>query len=223
MKYTKEILQHLVESSKSWKELSQKLGNKSGNSQYHIKSKILDFGINFSHFIDSKKMIKRGEKKDIFTLNSCFSRSSVKHNIIKYNLIEYKCQCCGCDDQWMGKTIPLILDHVNGVNNDNRLENLRFLCSNCDSIQDTYKNRNYSKDKREEKLIKRLKEKEEKIKSKYSDIKLKKQLILNANIDFSKKTWGVEVAKILKKSPQYCLKFIKSNFQDLLNTKYNGL
>jgi hypothetical protein len=30
-------------------------------------------------------------------------------------------------------------------------------------------------------------------------------------------------SKILKKSPQYCLKFIKSNFQDLLNTKYNGL
>jgi hypothetical protein len=119
----------------------------------------------------------------------------------------------------MGKTMPLILDHVNGVNNDNRLENLRFLCSNCDSIQDTYKNRNYSKDKREEKLIKRLKEKEEKIKSKYSDIKLKKQLILDANIDFSKKTWGIEVAKILKKSPQYCLKFIKSNYQDLLNTK----
>ena len=38
--------------------------------------------------------------------------------------------------------MPLILDHINGINNDHKLENLRFLCSNCDSIQDTYKGRN---------------------------------------------------------------------------------
>jgi len=38
--------------------------------------------------------------------------------------------------------MPLILDHINGVNNDNRLENLRFVCSNCDSQLDTYKSRN---------------------------------------------------------------------------------
>lgn len=221
MKYTKEILQHLVESSKSWKELSQKLGNKSGNSQYHIKVKILNFKIDFSHFSDSKKMIHRGEKKDMFTELSCFSRSTIKYNILKEDLIEYKCHNCNCSDQWMGKTMPLILDHINGINNDNRLENLRFLCSNCDSIQGTYKNRNYNKAKREETLIKRLKEKEEKIKSKYSNLEFKKQLILNANIDFSKKTWGVEVAKILNKSPQYCLKFVKSNFQDLLNKIIN--
>jgi 5-methylcytosine-specific restriction endonuclease McrA len=42
----------------------------------------------------------------------------------------------------MGKIMPLILDHINGISNDNRIENLRFLCSNCDSIQDTYKGRN---------------------------------------------------------------------------------
>jgi hypothetical protein len=36
----------------------------------------------------------------------------------------------------------LILDHINGYNNDNRIENLRFVCSNCDSQLDTYKSRN---------------------------------------------------------------------------------
>lgn len=41
----------------------------------------------------------------------------------------------------MGKPLVLILDHKNGVNNDNRLENLRFVCSNCDSQLETYKNR----------------------------------------------------------------------------------
>lgn len=38
--------------------------------------------------------------------------------------------------------MPLILDHVNGINNDNRIENLRFVCSNCDSQLHTYKSKN---------------------------------------------------------------------------------
>lgn len=70
------------------------------------------------------------------------SRGRIKNFIIKNNLLPYKCHHCGCDDNWMGRKMPLILDHINGINNDHKLENLRFLCSNCDSIQDTYKGKN---------------------------------------------------------------------------------
>ena len=42
----------------------------------------------------------------------------------------------------MGSKIPLILDHKDGIRDNNILENLRFLCSNCDSMQDTYKGKN---------------------------------------------------------------------------------
>jgi hypothetical protein len=34
---------------------------------------------------------------------------------------------------WNGKPLKPILDHANGNNSDNRVENLRFLCPNCDS------------------------------------------------------------------------------------------
>jgi len=55
------------------------------------------------------------------------------------------CECCKIGPEWMGKPMPLILDHINGVNNDNRLENLRFVCSNCDTQLETYKSKNRKK------------------------------------------------------------------------------
>ena len=43
---------------------------------------------------------------------------------------------------WNRKALPLILDHINGVNRDNRPENLRYLCPNCDALRDTRGGRN---------------------------------------------------------------------------------
>ena len=62
--------------------------------------------------------------------------------IIDDNLIEYKCQECGLKDSWNNKMLVLHLDHINGISNDHRLENLRFLCPNCHSQTDTYTDKN---------------------------------------------------------------------------------
>lgn len=78
----------------------------------------------------------------IFCENSTYPRHCLKARILERSLIEYRCACCNIGPEWMGKPMPLILDHVNGVNNDNRLENLRFVCSNCDTQLDTYKSKN---------------------------------------------------------------------------------
>lgn len=74
--------------------------------------------------------------------NSTYARVCLKKRILVEKLIPYHCACCGIEPVWNGKPMPLILDHINGINNDNRLENLRFVCSNCDSQLDTYKSRN---------------------------------------------------------------------------------
>jgi len=79
---------------------------------------------------------------EVFVENSDYSRHSLKKRIIKQNLMEYKCQCCGLGDKWNNEIISLQLDHINGINNDNRIENLRFLCPNCHSQQDTYAAKN---------------------------------------------------------------------------------
>ena len=81
----------------------------------------------------------------VFCENSTYARHSIKARIKAKNLIAYKCACCGIGPEWQGKPMPLILDHINGINNDNRLENLRFVCSNCDSQLPTYKAKNKRK------------------------------------------------------------------------------
>ena len=48
-----------------------------------------------------------------------------------------KCQL----DLWLGKPIPLEIHHINGVNTDNRLENLQLLCPNCHALTNNYRGR----------------------------------------------------------------------------------
>jgi len=65
------------------------------------------------------------------------TRSKIRTEIIKNELLPYKCNECGISE-WKGKSLSLHLDHTNGINNDNRIDNLRFLCPNCHSQTDTY-------------------------------------------------------------------------------------
>ncbi len=51
---------------------------------------------------------------------------------------EYKCSHCELD-VWMGLSITLELDHIDGNNKNNVRSNLRCLCPNCHSITDTWK------------------------------------------------------------------------------------
>jgi 5-methylcytosine-specific restriction endonuclease McrA len=83
----------------------------------------------------------------VFVENSSYQRYGIKKRILKKNLLEYKCVCCGNVGTHNGQELVLQLDHINGVNNDHRLENLRFLCPNCHTQQDTYAAKNKTKKK----------------------------------------------------------------------------
>lgn len=55
---------------------------------------------------------------------------------------ENKCAICGIENEWNGKYLIFILDHIDGNSNNNLPNNLRLVCSNCDSQLDTYKFKN---------------------------------------------------------------------------------
>lgn len=59
---------------------------------------------------------------------------------------EYKCSFCGIGPKWYGKSLTLQLDHINGDNKNNSLENLRWLCPNCHSQTETWGSKNMSED-----------------------------------------------------------------------------
>ena len=70
--------------------------------------------------------------------------SSLKKRLFKEGVKEQKCECCGISE-WLGKPIALELHHINGVHNDNRIENLQILCPNCHSQTNNYCGKNAKK------------------------------------------------------------------------------
>jgi hypothetical protein len=76
--------------------------------------------------------------EDVLVEGSSYSRRNLKLRLYDTGLKERRCELCGQDEIWRGKPIALILDHINGVPDDNRLENLRIVCPNCNSTFDTH-------------------------------------------------------------------------------------
>jgi hypothetical protein len=82
--------------------------------------------------------------EDALVERSSYPRGCLKERLFAEGLKERRCELCGQGELWHGRRMALILDHVNGVHDDNRLENLRIVCANCNATLDTHCGRNGS-------------------------------------------------------------------------------
>lgn len=88
---------------------------------------------------------KKYTLEEILVENSEYDRCHLKKRLLDSGLLENKCSKCGLDPKWRNMPLSLQLDHINGINNDNRLENLRMLCPNCHSQTSTFTGKNIKK------------------------------------------------------------------------------
>lgn len=78
----------------------------------------------------------------VYCIQSDFPRGYLNKRLRKDNLMPYSCGICGNTGIWNNKPLTLQVDHINGMPNDNRIENLRWLCPNCHAQTSTWAGKN---------------------------------------------------------------------------------
>ena len=140
--YQSEEIKQIVAISSSFKDFARKIGysnSPSGDTIKMLKKKLEDYDT--SHFTSIPVKIERSEE-NIFIENSTASQSTLRKWYVKGEYTPYVCSICGQEPMWQGKELTLILDHINGINKDDRLENLRWVCPNCNQQLDTTGSKN---------------------------------------------------------------------------------
>lgn len=203
----------LVKSSLNISEVLFKLGySTKGNSWGYskVKQRMLELNLSGKDFrgksaIMENLKIKPIDSEKLLCKNSKHNRCVLRKYIITNKLLPYKCAICGITE-WQGKTLSLELDHINGINNDNRLENLRFLCPNCHSQTDTYGSKNTKPTQSKYELSEELKDK---IASSY--IKLRNQAKVAKELGIHRNAVKQAIAELglSKPSQKYVIQYDK--------------
>ena len=81
---------------------------------------------------------------EILVKNSTYQSNKLRKRLIKEGIKLPFCDSCS-GYYWLGQPIPLELNHKNGDNSDNTLENLEFLCPNCHALTPSYRGKNAGK------------------------------------------------------------------------------
>ena len=142
--YTDEEFIAIVKNSTSYSNLCLNLGykSKSGDLVNRIKVRFKQLNLTEKDFKMGIKI--RRNIDNVFINNSTADQKTLRRWFLSGGYVEYKCSICNLN-QWNEKSISLILDHINGNNKDNRLENLRWVCPNCNSQLDTTGAKNIKK------------------------------------------------------------------------------
>jgi Zn finger protein HypA/HybF involved in hydrogenase expression len=146
--YTVEEFKSAVEGSFSIAQALVKLGlaPKGGNYRVFKKFEKL-YNVDTSHFTGQGHLKGKTHNfntvplSEILVKNYEYSSNKLRKRLIIEGIKEHRCECCGLNE-WLGESIPLELDHIDGDHYNNMLENLKILCPNCHAKTPTYRGKN---------------------------------------------------------------------------------
>ena len=149
----REELERVIDSSDTMSQVLMRFGFSHWDNGRSLKDRCKREGIDLSALKERSREFSREQCKEngfekkysmeeILVENSTYGRGALKRRLIKEGFLKEECVICNRPPEWKEKPLVLIIDHINGVNNDNRLDNLRLLCPNCNSQTETFAGRN---------------------------------------------------------------------------------
>lgn len=135
-------LKEIVKNASSYSAVAKAVGYKTHSSFNVIKKYLEEQNISTAHFTHLTQGYEVRNIDNIFITNSTVDQKTLRSWYLKGNYTPYICSVCGQEPWWNGKELSLTLDHINEQNHDNRLENLRWVCPNCDRQLDTFGSKN---------------------------------------------------------------------------------
>jgi hypothetical protein len=140
-RYSEAELRAVVAQVTTLTEVLCHFGLRPAGGNFRLLKRWLDeWGISTAHFEGTPPPRRRAPValEQVLVAGSSYPRTTLKRRLYAEGLKRRECEMCGQGERWQGARMSLILDHINGVADDNRLENLRIVCPNCDATLDTH-------------------------------------------------------------------------------------
>jgi hypothetical protein len=111
-----------------------------GGNYKVLRRWIAEWGIDVDHFTGTPRPRPHDPipLEAVLVPGSTYKRAQLKQRLYDSGLKQRACELCGQGEDWHGRRMSLILDHINGVADDNRLENLQVVCPNCAATLETH-------------------------------------------------------------------------------------
>ena len=144
-----EELAEIVNQSVSWSQVIKKCGAPiAGGSYQYFQARIKNLGLDTTHFLGQRAhtgfrhtgLSKRLHWSEVLTKKKTSGRERSKRfrrvftDYCKETNTPIQCVKCGNNGDWMGNTLKLQINHIDGNHSNNVPKNLEWLCPNCHDV-----------------------------------------------------------------------------------------
>ena len=138
-----------VAESTSMAQVLRRIGLRAAGGNYEqVKVRINSLRLATEHWTGQAHLrgktnphVRRHPLQSILRRGTVYQSNKLRKRLLREGVLEPKCSSCG-EVEWLGRLIPLELDHIDGDKTNNQLDNIRLICPNCHALTPTYRGKN---------------------------------------------------------------------------------